>query len=306
MKKLFILGLMLLIFVNISHAYTTTSFSVDSFNRVDANSIGANGGNTSTRIYTEGGNLGNSISNNRLSFSGRTEDGHTNLSGLGQPGDVINITIEIRANGGNEDGTISFYDGSTYVTGLIFNGTALPNSLNYGEWRNPTSFGTFNTDYTIITVWFNTTNNNQVRFVQGATDTGWVSTNNSVTFSNIDKITFNYNHLAAPEGGSNANFFVNQVWATVIDPAEPTYPILDFESIFVNELVGDSTLFIILLLLGITFLLAISRAPSQIYLIVVFSVMGMLAVLYPVLRWILALFVGLIGGWLIYGRLRRE
>ena len=81
---------------------------------------------------------------------------------------------------------------------------------------------------------------------------------------------------------------------------------LDFYNIVVNELVGDPTIFIVITLFLVTLALIKSRAPSQVYILVLFAVTGMLAIEFVNLRWLIALFVGLMAGWLIYARLRRE
>jgi len=81
---------------------------------------------------------------------------------------------------------------------------------------------------------------------------------------------------------------------------------LDFYNIIVNELVGSTTLFLFLTLFIVTLVLVKSRAPTQVYLLVLFAVTGILAIEFELLRWLLALFVGLMAGWLIYPKLRRE
>jgi len=81
---------------------------------------------------------------------------------------------------------------------------------------------------------------------------------------------------------------------------------LNFYDLFVNEFVGDATIFLAIVLFIVTFALIKSRAPTQVFLMVLFVVVSILSIEFTILRWILALFVGLMAGWLIYARLRRE
>ena len=81
---------------------------------------------------------------------------------------------------------------------------------------------------------------------------------------------------------------------------------LNFYDIIVNELIGDSTIFIVLTLFIVTYLLVKARAPNQVFILVLFAIVGMLAIEFTDLRWFIALFVGIMAGWLIYARLRRE
>lgn len=81
---------------------------------------------------------------------------------------------------------------------------------------------------------------------------------------------------------------------------------LDFYDLIVNELVGDAILFVVLVLIGVSILLVRSRAPTQVFLLVMFVVAGMLSVQFPVIRWFLVLFGMGFAGWIIFARLRRE
>lgn len=81
---------------------------------------------------------------------------------------------------------------------------------------------------------------------------------------------------------------------------------LDFYDIFVNQLVGDPTLFCFIVLAIVGIILVKARAPSQVFITVMFAVSGMLSIYFPVFRWILAWMLGIIGGWLIYSKLRKE
>lgn len=74
---------------------------------------------------------------------------------------------------------------------------------------------------------------------------------------------------------------------------------LDFYDIVVNQLVGSPVLFIILTLIVVTFVLVKSRAPSEVYLMVLFVIVGILAIQFPILRWFVAIGLGYVG-WMTY------
>jgi len=80
---------------------------------------------------------------------------------------------------------------------------------------------------------------------------------------------------------------------------------LDLYDIVVNELVGDSSIFIALTVIITTFVLIKSKAPTQVYLVTLLIVLAMLSVEWFQLRWILAIFGLGFAGWM-FARLRRE
>lgn len=81
---------------------------------------------------------------------------------------------------------------------------------------------------------------------------------------------------------------------------------LNFYDIFVNQLVGDASLFIFLVLGIVALILVKARAPNQIFTLTIFAVMGMLAVWFDTeLRWPLVIF-GAIFISFMFITLRRE
>lgn len=81
---------------------------------------------------------------------------------------------------------------------------------------------------------------------------------------------------------------------------------MDFYTIFVNELIGDVTLLIIIALFLVSLVLIKNKAPTQVFIMTIFVVTMILSIEFLTLRWVIALFIGMTAGWLIYARLRRE
>lgn len=81
--------------------------------------------------------------------------------------------------------------------------------------------------------------------------------------------------------------------------------ILDFYDIIVNQIVGDPGLFIILTFLIVGLILVLSRAPNIVFMFFMTALTGVLAIEFPILRWILAILGGGFIGW-TFMRIRRE
>lgn len=81
--------------------------------------------------------------------------------------------------------------------------------------------------------------------------------------------------------------------------------VLNFYDIFVNQLIGDPVLFIILVYVWAAIILVHAKANTQVFLFVMTVITGLLSIEFPVLRWGLALFGMGFVGWTMM-RIRRE
>lgn len=81
---------------------------------------------------------------------------------------------------------------------------------------------------------------------------------------------------------------------------------LDFYDIFVNQLVGNVSLAMIIILFIVTLTLIRSRAPSQVFLLMMFVIGGILSY-YMEMFLVFILIFGLgFAGWMLISKLRRE
>ena len=80
---------------------------------------------------------------------------------------------------------------------------------------------------------------------------------------------------------------------------------LNFYDLFVNQLIGDPVLFIIIVF-GITLIVLVrTNAPSNLMNFILLVIAGILAIEFPILRWGIAIFgLGFVG-WVMI-RIRRE